>query len=549
MNKLSVNKIAGFIIIVISLIYVGFIGPKVSAAGAPGPAVDANDGASTGTAGCQVTSAQFDPGQSPGDMFTWPGYTKKFNHPSQDFYSSLARPLININITTQNCVNIPIYVSLLSKHSNIPYPIGVLNNKKLIIPNTNTLNIQLSAGTTECKLQLGTDPNCDYYIAAGPTILPVGTSSDDINKIPGYYYSYNKQKGELAYDWTVISLLTTPDSWKYISDTGASSDGVAVTLQSAGTTDSCTGKTDCYQLYSGLSDIFGAFGTKLSVITQATSLGSFLNAIIAVIIGFAGLAAVLRIMYLGVIYMRTDKITEKLTVRGAIVQTVGGFILILLIYTILRTINPDLLNLTPRIDQVLEQIQQNSPTNSANKSSDESQAVIVSPGITGYATNPTKNISQYDSFFSASSSSKGVDCTLMKADMYIESGGNPNAVSSAKARGLMQIMPAVAQTFNVSFDSMFDPKINIETSSKLWQYNYLGACNGAKSNAVCNTNDIKYIIAANSAGAGANKPSNTCPGKTQWECTSNAGFQETRDYIPKVTSAYNILKQNNWGCQ
>ena len=314
------------------------------------------------------------------------------------------------------------------------------------------------------------------------------------------------------------------------------------------TADPNNASTTTSQEYSGLT----ALSKTFTGLANTSNLGDFLNAIIALIISLGSILAVVMFMYEGYSYIMSKKegeVVQLAETKQNLIKIVVGFLLLLCIYTVLKTINPDLLNLTPRFADILNQIQTNSPTNSGSQSGDEQRAVVVTPTDTGFATDPTKNISQYDQFFSASAARNGVDCTLMKADMYIESGGNPRAQSGAGARGLMQIMPAVAQNFKVDFDSLFDPATNIETSSKLWDLNYKAGCNGKSSNTVCNTNDVKYVIAAYSAGAGGNKESKTCPGQTVWECPANAGYQETRDYIPKVSNAYNILKQNGWGCQ
>ena len=306
--------------------------------------------------------------------------------------------------------------------------------------------------------------------------------------------------------------------------------------------------TSTYQDFTGFAQ---ALTSRFQGLSTASSLSDFLNALIALIISIGSILAVVMIMYEGYAYFaskRDGKVVAMADTKQHLINIVLGFLLLLCIYTILRTINPDLLSLNVNFSAVFNQIQQNSPANPADKPTDEQKAVVVTPANTGFATDPTKNISQYDSFFSTSADSKGVDCTLMKADMYIESGGNPNA-TNGQARGLMQIMPAVAQTFNVSEGSLFDPATNIETSSKLWQLNYQAGCSGHSSNTVCNTNDIQYVIAANNAGAAANAPSVDCSGQTIWQCTANAGYQETRDYVPKVENAYNILKQNGWGCQ
>lgn len=58
--------------------------------------------------------------------------------------------------------------------------------------------------------------------------------------------------------------------------------------------------------------------------------------------------------------------------------------------------------------------------------------------------------SPFDALIEAESRAEGVDATLVKSVVLVESNFNPRAVSRKGARGLMQLMPETARRFGVS---------------------------------------------------------------------------------------------------
>lgn len=70
----------------------------------------------------------------------------------------------------------------------------------------------------------------------------------------------------------------------------------------------------------------------------------------------------------------------------------------------------------------------------------------------------------YDSTIQAASRKFGVDSALVKAVINAESSFNPNAVSRAGAKGLMQLMDGTGQAMGVA--DPFDPLQNIEGGTK-----------------------------------------------------------------------------------
>lgn len=111
-----------------------------------------------------------------------------------------------------------------------------------------------------------------------------------------------------------------------------------------------------------------------------------------------------------------------------------------------------------------------------------------------------------------------VSPALVLAVIGIESAGQKNAVSSAGAQGLMQLIPATAARFGVS-DST-DPAQNIKGGVAYldWLMKEFNR-------------DPLMVIAAYNAGEGA--------------VAANSGvppYSETRDYVPKVLAAWQVAQ-------
>ena len=111
-----------------------------------------------------------------------------------------------------------------------------------------------------------------------------------------------------------------------------------------------------------------------------------------------------------------------------------------------------------------------------------------------------------------------VSPALVLAVISIESAGRADAVSSAGAAGLMQLIPATADRFKVA-DS-FDPMQNI-TGGVAYLDWLMTEFDG----------DPLMVIAAYNAGENAVKGAGGVP-----------PFAETRDYVPKVLAAWAVAR-------
>jgi transglycosylase-like protein with SLT domain len=76
-------------------------------------------------------------------------------------------------------------------------------------------------------------------------------------------------------------------------------------------------------------------------------------------------------------------------------------------------------------------------------------------------TNP-----RFDPIIEKVAKEQGVDATLVRAVIQVESGYQPRARSRKGAVGLMQVMPETARQYGVRPRSLYEPRANIEAGSR-----------------------------------------------------------------------------------
>jgi len=134
--------------------------------------------------------------------------------------------------------------------------------------------------------------------------------------------------------------------------------------------------------------------------------------------------------------------------------------------------------------------------------------------LTKLETTPTNSKIAISNYIKEASEKYDVEERLINALIKQESGFNPNAVSSAGAQGLMQLMPSTAKSLGVK--NSFDPRQNIEGGVKYLRQ-MLDKYNGNKI----------LALAAYNAGPGAVDKYDGIP-----------PYKETQNYVKAVLSNY-----------
>ncbi|MEA1946864.1 MAG: transglycosylase SLT domain-containing protein [Thermodesulfobacteriota bacterium] len=126
---------------------------------------------------------------------------------------------------------------------------------------------------------------------------------------------------------------------------------------------------------------------------------------------------------------------------------------------------------------------------------------------------------RYDDLITEASKKHGVSFSLLKALIKIESDFNPRAISSAGAKGLMQIMPENIRALNIK--DPFDPLENI-----------MGGTRYLKQLIRRFDGKLPMALAAYNAGPNTVDRYKRIP-----------PFKETENFVEKVMKYYSILKK------
>jgi soluble lytic murein transglycosylase-like protein len=121
---------------------------------------------------------------------------------------------------------------------------------------------------------------------------------------------------------------------------------------------------------------------------------------------------------------------------------------------------------------------------------------------------------QLDRLVRLASSAHDLSPALVRAVITVESGGDPSAISSAGAMGLMQLMPGTASTYGVA--DAFEPSQNVD-----------GGCAYLHDLLARYRGDLTLALAAYNAGPGAVDKYGGVP-----------PFAETQSYVRNVTALY-----------
>jgi hypothetical protein len=147
------------------------------------------------------------------------------------------------------------------------------------------------------------------------------------------------------------------------------------------------------------------------------------------------------------------------------------------------------------------------------------------PSAAGAADCDPLPAEQLDPLIQAAARETGVEAELVRAVIDQESAGRPCALSAKGAEGLMQLMPATAEEYDV--DDAFDPQQNVEAGARL-----------LKSLLERYQNDPSLALGAYNAGSGRVDRAGGVP-----------QIPETVDYVAAILDKLGFKKSTEAGAE
>jgi|GEM_PF-282751 len=148
-------------------------------------------------------------------------------------------------------------------------------------------------------------------------------------------------------------------------------------------------------------------------------------------------------------------------------------------------------------------------------------AIKIDPSLKPKDISQPKSMSErVDDAIRVSASKHGVDESLVRAIIQVESANNPYAISRKGAIGLMQLMPKTAHGMNVV--NPFDPEQNVDAGVKHF-----------KGLLISNNGNLALSLAAYNAGQGAVDRNGGVP-----------PYSETKAYVNRITKLYGSSTPN-----
>ncbi len=279
------------------------------------------------------------------------------------------------------------------------------------------------------------------------------------------------------------------------------------------------------------------------IVVTGKTFGEYIAAFYFYFVSIAGILATVMMMYGGVLYVISTGNQQKLSeAKDVITSSIMGLLIALCSYAILLLINPNLVKFNgisvykaislPRYEREVE-----------------------AQGKSTYSGR--QNVSTFDKCLTAEAKTNTIDRNWLKAMMLVESAGNPSVVSSAKACGLIQLLPSTASIYepNTSCEDLKDPWVNIRIAARHYKALLINPCpksaqykSGRTATCYpkltkCKPGVHQWAVAAYNGGekANCNSIEPQCPKQTWWECTKNKGFEETRNHVKKVTAAHDKI--------